>query len=372
MGLMVIPLAAASLDAAVSVERVPDAGLQPQAVTAGDTIHLIYLSGEPKAADVVYRTRAGTGEWSAPLRVNSQPGSAIAIGTIRGAQMALGRNHRVHVVWNGSSAAEPKPPHGGTPMLYARLADDGKSFSPQRNLMTATHELDGGGSVAADAQGDVQVVWQASPAGISGETNRAVYVARSRDDGLTFAAEEIISPKGSGACGCCGLTAFGTPAGDALLLFRAARTPTQRDMILLTASAGSASFQPAISDPWPVNMCPMSSAGIAVANEQAWAAWETNGRIQLARFAGGVWTTKVPAVGPLVGAKHPRIAINDRGNVLVVWTEGTGWGKGGALAWQAFDVNGQLTTEKGRRDGVPVWSYATAYAQPGDGFVILY
>jgi hypothetical protein len=37
------------------------------------------------------------------LRVNSQQGSAIAAGAIRGAHLAVGRNGRVHVAWNGSS-----------------------------------------------------------------------------------------------------------------------------------------------------------------------------------------------------------------------------------------------------------------------------
>ncbi len=370
--ILVALAAVVSSGAAVSFERLPDAGVQPQAIAAGDGVHLIYLTGDPKGADVVYRRRLKPGEWTAPIRVNSQPGSAIAIGTIRGAQMAVGRDGYVHVVWNGSSMAEPKPRHGGSPMLYARLAADGKGFSPQRNLMTATHELDGGGSVTADARGNVQVFWQASPAGVSGETNRAVYVARSADDGRSFAMEKIISPAGSGACGCCGLTACGSPAGDTYVLFRGARTPAQRDMAMLVALAGDDSFQRGFTDPWPVSNCPMSSAGIASQGGRAWAAWETNGRIQLARFSDGVWETKLPAVGPLQGAKHPRIAINSRGEALVVWTEGTGWQKGGALAWQVFGVNGKPAAEKGRRDGVPVWSYVTAYAQPDGTFVILY
>jgi hypothetical protein len=371
-GLLFASLSGVALTAAISVERLPDSGVQPQTISTGDATHLIYLTGDPKAADIVYRSRTGQAEWSAPLRVNNQPGSAIAIGTIRGPQMALGRNGRVHVVWNGSSIAEPKPAHGGSPMLYARLTDDGKSFTAQRNLMTATHELDGGGSVAADAQGNVLVFWHASPAGISGETNRAVYLARSTDEGGTFTAERAVSPVGSGACGCCGLTALANARGEAFVLFRTARTLMQRDMALLASTGGGENFKEVLADTWLVGACPMSSAGLASAGDQTWAAWETNGRIQLARFANGAWTTKLPAVGPLQGAKHPRVAINSRGEALVVWTEGTGWQKGGALAWQMFDANGQPAAGQGRRDGVPAWSHATVYARPDGGFVILY
>lgn len=371
-GFLIAPLTAVPVGAAVSVERLPEGALQPQAIAVNGSTHLVYLAGDPKASDVVYRSRVGAGDWSAPMRANSQPGSAIAIGTIRGPQMALGRNGRVHVVWNGSSIAEPKPPHGGSPMLYARLTDDGKSFSPQRNLMTATHELDGGGSVVADAQGNVQVFWHASPAGISGETNRAVYVARSTDEGGTFAPERAVSPVGSGACGCCGLTAFGNARGETFVLFRSARTLLQRDMTLMASTEGADDFKEVLADVWLVGACPMSSAGIASVGEHTWAAWETNGRIQLARFTDGIWTTKLPAVGPLQGAKHPRIAINDRGEALVVWTDGTGWQKGGALAWQMFDADGQPTIDQGRRDAIPAWSYATVYAQSDGRFVILH
>lgn len=361
-------LTAAPLGAAVSVERVPDSGLQPQALSSGGNTHLVYLTGDPKAADIMYRTRNGTGDWSAPMRVNSQPGSAIAIGTIRGPQMALGRGDRVHVAWNGSE----NTPGKGAPMLYARLDDTGRTFSPQRNLMAGSHELDGGGSVAADDNGRVWVVWHASPAGSEGETNRTVFVAQSTDDGKTFAPERVISPAGAGACGCCGLTAFANGHGDAFILFRSARTTMQRDMMLLVSSDGGRNFRESLSDPWLVGACPMSSANLSGAGNGAWAAWETAGRIQLARFSEQDWTAKLRAVGPLNGAKHPRLATNARGETLVVWTEGTGWQKGGSLAWQVFDANGKPTTEQGRREGVPVWSYATTYARADGSFVVLY
>src|SRR5690242_14362920 len=72
----------------IHLQRVPDGGLQPQVLvdTAG-TVHLVYLKGEPKACDVMYRKRmTGQADFGSPMRVNSKPGSAIAIGTVRGAQ----------------------------------------------------------------------------------------------------------------------------------------------------------------------------------------------------------------------------------------------------------------------------------------------
>src|SRR5215213_8031862 len=70
----------------VDVRRIPDGGVQPQAaVDAKGIVHLIYLKGDPAKCDVLYaRSTDGGSTWSDPLRVNSQPASAIAMGTVRG------------------------------------------------------------------------------------------------------------------------------------------------------------------------------------------------------------------------------------------------------------------------------------------------
>ena len=39
------------------------------------------------------------------------------------------------------------------------LSDEGSAFEPQRNVMQFAEGLDGGGSVAADVQGNVYVAW---------------------------------------------------------------------------------------------------------------------------------------------------------------------------------------------------------------------
>ena len=85
----------------VNVLRVPNRGLQPQvAVDGKGIVHLIYFTGDPSAGDIGYVHSEDRGTtFSRPLRVNSQPGSAIALGNIRvptwlsarrGASMSLG------------------------------------------------------------------------------------------------------------------------------------------------------------------------------------------------------------------------------------------------------------------------------------------
>jgi len=70
--------------------------------------------------------------------------------------------------------------------------------------------------------------------------------------------------------------------------------------------------------------------------------------------------------------KHPVAVANANDETLFVWTEGTGWAKGGSVAWQIFDQGGNAIGEKGRAPGVPVWGLPTAYAKPDGGFVIVY
>jgi hypothetical protein len=208
LGLSVVPPSAWAEGAGkVKLERVPHGGIQPQvAVDAKGTIHLIYFKGTPAAGDVFYvRSAKAAGKFSKPIRVNSQRGSAIATGNIRGAHLALGRKGRVHVAWNGSGKAEPKAPGKANPMLYARLNDSGTAFEPQRNLMGFAGVLDGGGSVAADGAGNVYVTWHSPPRDARGEGTRRVWVAHSSDDGKTFAAAKRRSrkrPAPAAAAGC--------------------------------------------------------------------------------------------------------------------------------------------------------------------------
>src|ERR1051326_7546330 len=150
----------------ISLERVPNSGLQPQvAVRPNGEIDMIYFSGDPKAGDLFYVHSTDDKIFSRPIRVNSQGGSVTALGTIRGGQIAGSAGGRVHVAWNGSGVALPLGPinpdsgKAGSPMLYTRLNDQGTAFEPQRNLMLRTFGLDGGGTIAADAAGNVYVAW---------------------------------------------------------------------------------------------------------------------------------------------------------------------------------------------------------------------
>ena len=368
--------ALATLDAQVppvTLVRLPDGGIQPQvAVDSKGTAHVVYFAGDPASGNLYYATLTG-GTLSPPIRVNSELGSAIATGTVRGAQVAVGRGGRVHVAWNGSGRATPKAPGNHTPMLYARLDPSRGTFEPQRNIIQAAVGLDGGGAIAADDRGRVFIAWHAGGPDSKGEGDRRVWLAASADDGRSFSKEVVVSDPATGACGCCGMDALIGRTGSLFLLFRSARDVVHRDTYLL-GSADAAQFSSTKLDEWTIGACPMSTFSLAQQADSILAAWETAGQVQFARIAGTVVQQVVaPSIpfGAVKNRRHPSLAVNARGQILLAWSEGTAWQKGGSVAWQVYEKDGRPVAT-GRSEGVPIWGLSAAFAQPDGNFTVVY
>jgi hypothetical protein len=381
LGVVVLDVRAAKAGdgpARVTLLRTPHGGIQPQAtVDASGAIHLVAFKGDPAAGDIFYtRLDPGADTFTPPVPVNSQPGSAVAKGTIRGAQIAIGRGGRVHVAWNGSGQARPENPNGGTPMLYSRSDPARSAFEPQRNLMQRTSTLDGGGTIAADGKGRVLVAWHARPLdALQGESNRRMFVARSDDDGVTFSPESPAVETETGACACCGTRALLTPSGTAYMLFRAATRGTHRDMTLLASRDRGGHFEAKRVDEWALNMCPMSSSSLAEGPSGVLAAWETQGQVYVARIdpETGAFSIPVHPRGSGGNRKHPSVAVNRRGDYVVAWAEDTSFLRGGSLAWRVHDPSGKPIGETGRLDGgIPLFSLPTAVARPDGSFTIIH
>jgi hypothetical protein len=378
----VSPIASAVDAPAVDVRRIPNGGFQPDLVVGRDgAIHLVYYGGDSMAGDVFYvRSKDVGATVSAPVRVNSQPGSAIARGTIRGPQIAVAPDGRVHVAWNGSDTAAPRgvanPATGrrGSPMLYSRSSGQPLQFEPQRNLMTHTFDLDGGGSIAAGEAGAVYVVWHANDVKDgAGEAARRVWLARSNDSGATFAAETAAWSEPTGACGCCGMRLF--VAGDTLrVLYRSATAQINRDIFSLVSSDRGRTFTGSRLHEWDINACPMTSMSIASQGSRVLGAWETDGQVYFTDLAAKAAVPRAPAGTGSERRKQPRLAIDTEGRVLMAWTEGMSSTSttGGSLAWQVFGADGQPIGAPGSRPGVPPLSLGVVATRPGGSFVIFY
>jgi len=355
----------------VALQRVPDGGLQPQVVTDhSGIVHLVYYTGDASAGDLWY-IHSTAGGFTQPVRVNSVAGAAVATGNIRGPRMAIGRNGRVYVAWNGSDKTGPAM---RAPMLFTRLNDAGTAFEPERNLIHQAWVIDGGGGIAADRDGRVYVFWHAPLPGTEGEENRRVWMARSDDDGLTFAAERVVGGNAVGACGCCSLNAATDAQGDVYVLFRGAHGGVHRDMNLLVSRDHGETFSASDISKWDVGYCVMSSEAFAQARTGVIAAWETEKQIHFAPVtpASGVAGDWTPAPDNTANRKYPTLAVNPAGEILLAWTEGMGWKKGGSLHWQLFRSNGAPDGPQGQAPGVPAWSLVAAYARPDGGFTIVY
>ena len=139
-------------------------------------------------------------------------------------------------------------------MLYSRLNDARSAFEPERNVMTRTFGLDGGGTVAADSAGNVYVSWHGkAPAATEGEAGRQVWVAESHDDGKTFAAERPAWNQPTGACGCCGMAIFADAKGTVRALYRSATENIHRDIYLLTSVNPAHGFEGRKLHTWELN-----------------------------------------------------------------------------------------------------------------------
>ncbi|MEP6755402.1 MAG: sialidase family protein [Chthonomonadales bacterium] len=363
----------------VSVESLPNGAIQPQAlVDSKGIVHLVYYKGAPEAGDlfyVHYPSAEGIKSATTPVRVNSDPATAMATGTIRSEQIAIGGDGRIHVVWNGLA---PKNGKAYAPMYlaYTRLNGEGTAFEKQRNLCQWTGNLDGGSTVAADARGNVYAFWHTAPPEIkTGEGARGVFLTVSHDGGTTFSREKMVNPDPTGACACCSMKATTDAAGRISVLYRAARNSgTERDTMLMTSTDRGQTFTNRSIDAWPINACPMSSYSQAsLSGGETLLGWETKEQVFTARLLADGKSVTVPLVAPGISkSKHPVVAGNANGDTLFAWTEGTGWAKGGSFSWQLMDKSGKLLGARGHMEGLPAWTLLSAYAKPDGSFVIVH
>ena len=354
----------------VELMGLPDGGIQPQAVMDERRgLHVLYFKGAPAGGDLYYMRRpSGAREFSTPVRVNSLPGSSLATGSVRGGQLSVGANGLPHVAWYGAQEIDI----GGSkrrPVWYTRLANDSLRFEPQVNVAAISTGIDGT-TVAAGRGGNVYVAWHGQGPK-EGEAHRTVYVARSEDQGAHFATEAPVAQASTGACACCGLRAAVDATGTANILFRSATGGVSRDAAWVTLSG--ASSRPVVLQTWTLNACPMSTFALTQDGQSLAAAWETEQQIYFSRLNPGARTFSAPVAmdGP-PGRKHPSLATNAAGVTLVSWTEGTGWARGGTLAWEAIDRSGKRLMARSNAAKVPVWGLVSVVARPDGSFLILH
>ena len=346
---------------AVETLRIPEGGRLPRAVVdAAGTVHLAYVGDGTDRANLFHVTRdPGAPGWSEPRRVNSRAHSVSGVGPVDGAQLALGPDGRLHVVW---LQAEPAR------FFYTRGVEDGSGFEPQRDLSTGNQgDEEAGPAVAVDRGGNVFVFWHA---GAAEDARRSVYLTVSRDGGTTFEPARRVSPAAEGACACCGLAAMADPEGAVHVSYRGAGDNVRRGQRLLTSTDRGRRFSDRLVDPWELAACPVSTTSLFAGPSGLTAAWETRGQVHFAtvdRLA----AVRAPPGQARFRRKNPVAAVNARGDTLLAWGDGPGFSFGGSLHWQVFDAAGRAVGEAGGGAGTIIeGSTVAAVVQDGRFLVI--
>lgn len=350
----------------INIQRTPNGGIQPRAtVDEQGTIHLVYFKSKGATGNLFYVTRAlDAFEWSEPLRVNTTDKNVPRNGSLSLAQIALGKNGRIHITWFNMRAEK---------YWYARTNDAKDAFESQRNLVEENHHgVEAGAAITADGKGNVYLVWHAG--NLSDEPRRGVYIRKSEDDGDSFGPETQVDTDGKGACGCCALNAVIGDQNSLYISYRAADKGVHRDMTLLTSTNGGEEFTGQTIDAWELGSCPVTITRVQ-AKPSGGAIVAFEGREQ-AYFADVSNLSNPVSVGlPPTDdrQKNAALAIAKDGSTLLAWAEGKSWSMGGRLHWQVFDSEGIPTGQKGQgATDMPRTTIPEAVALPDGRFVILY
>jgi hypothetical protein len=166
------------------------------------------------------------------------------------------------------------------------------------------------------------------------------------------------------------MSVYSDSKGTVYGLYRSATENVHRDIHLLSSQDQGVHFSDRRLHPWAINACPMSSMDFAEGQGKVEGAWETSGQVYFENVTDHA-AQPISAPAPAKGHKHPRLAIAPAGETLLVWTDGTGWGRGGSIAWQMYNQSGAPMTAKGSELGLPPWSFAET-TSTREGFLILY
>gem|GEM_PF-131244 len=406
----VSPLAA---DAAprVSTLRIPAGALQPDiAVDSTGRVHLVALVGDSTRADIEYRLRApgtpgdpgdpGDSDFGPPIRVNSQPGSATGAGATGGPRLALGKDNVVHVVWVGSESAQPRATpdprprdrmyKDATPLLYARLVDS--KPTEQRNLLASALTLGAGPAILAADDGRVLVFANADQniPMRNMESSRRIFLAESKDNGVTFAPERIAAPpnlnsRTNGATESAPPVAVFDAKGAIHVLYRAAGGNAFRSVQRMTSRDAGKTWLLGELDQWRERSVPTSTLALARRNTTLLAAWQTR---ELNIEVGVLAAPDAPPksvftmprdVGPAGVRRDPVLLVSPAGFTLVAWSTITAGAddatpaKAHAICWQLFDAEGRLVRgASGVASDLPIATRAAGWVNPDGTFSLIY
>jgi len=335
---------------------VPDGGIVPDVAKAGEALHLVF-GGDGHA---YYARSTNDGRTFSPAVRLSNDSSKASLGHERGPKLAIGRDGSIHAAW--ANDAHNK-------VFYSRSTDGGRNFTLPRNV-APEKGLDGP-SIAADANGNVYVVWMAGEAR-GGAAASLIHLTKSADNGATFSAAEPIATNypNNAACACCNLKAFIGPGGRFFIGLRGANNNI-RDVHLLRATPDGSRFEAfrVSEDNWRLEGCPMQGPWVETAPDGRvlTVAWSSQGQVYYAISADGgmIFSPRsMPLTRPGSPRRDPLALRNARGEILFAWVEQS------ALRWE--HQRPPANVESGTRRDVPRNSRPVAFVDSAGEVALVY
>ncbi|MEQ8956292.1 MAG: hypothetical protein RL120_19345 [Gammaproteobacteria bacterium] len=366
--------AQAAWAAEVLLQPTPDRGVQPRMITDhSGTVHLLYFrkrisSPAAREGNLYYRQfDPAAGIFGQPVRVSSSAFNMQTFSIAR-AEMAVGGDGRVHVIWY-------LPRQGA--YMYSRSNAGRTEFEEQRSMVAEfAVGLDAGANVAAQDE-QVAIVWAAGDLGR--EQERTVYARISSDSGASFGREQQIGNPDLGACACCSLAADITDDNELLVAYRSAIDGIGRHMQLLTVRGNGSELTSASYgevqqlQQWEASFCPLSTNDIVRGQSGDHSlVFETEHRIvELALQDDGI---AHPVAEPFseTRQKNPAMAINSMGAKLIAWGEAISHSRGGRLNWRLYDGGGAEVGAMAEEFEIPEYSFPAIATLPDGNFLLLY
>ena len=369
---MVSPLAL--FVAEVILQPTPDRGLQPRLLNdESGNLHLLYFrkrlrSPAAREGNLYYRQFDFVrGNWGQPVKVSSTAFNLQTFSIAR-AEMAVGGDGRIHVIWYLPRQGE---------YFYTRSDPERSAFEVERSMV---HEygvgLDAAANVAA-SDSQVAIVWAAGD--LSREYERTVYARISTNAGASFGPEQLIGNSDLGACACCSLATDFTAGNDLVVAYRSAIDGVGRHMQLLTAELAQGDVNRASYGPvhqlqqWEATFCPLSTNQITRDTQgERTLVFATEFRIvEMALKEGAVPRTVADPFSE-TRQKNPSLAFNDSEEKLIAWGEAISHSRGGRLNWQLYDADGEKIAAMAEELEIPEFSFPAAATLPDGSFLILY
>jgi hypothetical protein len=359
----------------INIQLVPDNGLQPRLITAADgSVHLLYFKTrlsrpDAREGNLYYRQwDAAASRFGNPIKVSSEAFPLQTVSISRAA-MAIDGRGRIHAVWY-----RPKD----NQYYYSRSDEQRTGFSPQQEMVREFSEgLDAGADIAA-VDDNVAIVWGAGD--LTREFERTVFARLSNDGGATFGEEVQLGNPDLGACGCCSLATNYAGDDSLVVAYRSALNGVGRHMQLLTLEGLSSGITSAYYEEttdlqkWEASYCPLSTNDITLDGQgNAWLVFETESRIVQKLLAKDRLPTLVGEPFKQTRQKNPAMAINQKGDRLVVWAEAISHSKGGRLNMRLVNAGGiEQTAALDEPINLRNFSFPATASLADGSFLVLY